>query len=148
MFKSKGKVIKVNSPNFLLVVFTASLFIAVMFGGRSYLSLTIEGIGQSDYLNYLQISFSFALGQLVTGAVAPFSGMLADKYGTGKTLVLGVLMTIVGCLLIPLSSNPITLSISLGIVSSIGIGIAGLPVVLAAVNRLIEPGKVGLALVL
>ena len=77
-----------------------------MFGGRSSLSLTIEGIGQSDYLNYLQISFSFALGQLVTGAVAPFSGMLADRYGTGKTLILGVLMTIMGCLLIPLSSEP------------------------------------------
>jgi len=137
--------IKANSKNFLLVVFTASLFIAVMFGGRSSLSLTIEGIGQSDYLNYLQISFSFALGQLVTGAVAPFSGMLADKYGTGRTLIIGVFMTIIGCLLIPLSSNPITLSISLGIISSLGVGIAGLPVVLASVNKLIEPRKVGLA---
>ena len=127
------------------MVCTASLFIAVMFGGRSALSLTIEGILQSDYLNYLQISFAFALGQLVTGAIAPFSGMLADKYGTGKTLILGVLMTILGSLLITLSSNPITLSISLGIISSIGIGIAGLPVVLASVNRLVESQKVGMA---
>ncbi len=116
-----------------------------MFGGRSSLSLTIEGIGQSDHLNYLHISFAFALGQLVTGVIAPFSGMLADKYGTGKTLVLGVILTILGSFLIPLSLNPITLSVSLGIISSIGIGIAGLPVILASVNKLIEPQKVGMA---
>ncbi len=132
-------------PNFLLVVSAAALFVAVIFGGRSALALTIQGIDQSVFLNYLQISFAFALGQLVIGIVAPFSGMLADEYGTGKTLMLGVVMTISGNLLIPVSSNPMALYISLGVISSIGIGIAGLPVVLASVNRLVKPQLTGMA---
>ena len=133
------------TQSFLLIIIAASCLVAVMFGGRNSLSLTIQGINQSDSLNYLQISFAFALGQLVVGAISPFGGMIADKFGTGKTLIIGILLALFGMLLIPYSTNVITLSLSLGIISSIGLGIAGLPVVLASVNRLISEKKVGMA---
>ena len=134
-----------TTQRFLLIIIAASCLVAVMFGGRNSLSLTIQGINQSDSLNYLQISFAFALGQLVVGAISPFGGMIADKFGTGKTLIIGILLALFGMLLIPYSTNVITLSLSLGIISSIGLGIAGLPVVLASVNRLISEKKVGMA---
>ena len=133
------------NQNFLLVVIAASCLVAVMFGSRNSLSLTIQGIDQSNTLDYLQISFAFALGQLVVGAISPFGGMIADKYGTGKTLTIGILFALFGMLLIPYSTNVVTLSLSLGIISSIGLGIAGLPVVLASVNKLISSEKVGMA---
>ena len=133
------------NQSFLLIVIAASCLVAVMFGSRNSLSLTIQGIDQSNTLDYLQISFAFALGQLVVGAVSPFGGMIADKYGTGKTLTIGILFALFGILLIPYSTNVVTLSLSLGIISSIGLGIAGLPVVLASVNKLISSEKVGIA---
>ena len=133
------------NQSFLLIVIAASCLVAVMFGSRNSLSLTIQGIDQSNTLDYLQISFAFALGQLVVGAVSPFGGMIADKYGTGKTLTIGILFALFGILLIPYSTNVVTLSLSLGVISSIGLGIAGLPVVLASVNKLISSEKVGIA---
>lgn len=133
------------NQSFLLIVIAASCLVAVMFGSRNSLSLTIQGIDQSNALDYLQISFAFALGQLVVGAISPFGGMIADKYGTGKTLTIGILFALFGILLIPYSTNVVTLSLSLGIISSIGLGIAGLPVVLASVNKLISSEKVGMA---
>ena len=133
------------NQSFLLIVIAASCLVAVMFGGRNSLSLTIQGIDQSNTLDYLQISFAFAIGQLVVGAISPFGGMIADKYGTGKTLTIGILFALFGMLLIPYSTNVVTLSLSLGIISSIGLGIAGLPVVLASVNKLISSEKVGMA---
>ena len=133
------------NQSFLLIVIAASCLVAVMFGSRNSLSLTIQGIDQSKTLDYLQISFAFALGQLVVGAISPFGGMIADKYGTGKTLTIGILFALFGMLLIPYSTNVVTLSLSLGIISSIGLGIAGLPVVLASVNKLIPSEKVGMA---
>ena len=133
------------NQSFLLIVIAASCLVAVMFGSRNSLSLTIQGIDQSNTLDYLQISFAFALGQLVVGAISPFGGMIADKHGTGKTLTIGILFALFGMLLIPYSTNVVTLSLSLGIISSIGLGIAGLPVVLASVNRLISSEKVGMA---
>ena len=133
------------NQSFLLIVIAASCLVAVMFGSRNSLSLTIQGIDQSNTLDYLQISFAFALGQLVVGAISPFGGMIADKYGTGKTLTIGILFALFGMLLIPYSTNVVTLSLSLGIISSIGLGIAGLPVVLASVNKLISSEKIGMA---
>ena len=134
-----------KDKKFLLIVIAASFLVAAMFGSRNSLSLTIEGIDQSQTLNYLQISFAFALGQLVVGAISPFAGMIADKYGSGKTLTVGILLGLLGIILIPYSTTAFTLSISLGVISSIGLGVAGLPVVLASVNRLIPQNKVGMA---
>ena len=134
-----------TTQSFLLIVVAASCIVAAMFGSRNSLSLTIGGINQSETLDYLQISFAFALGQLIMGAISPFAGMIADKYGSGKTLISGILLALLGTILIPYSTTAFTLSISLGVISSVGLGIAGLPVVLASVNRLIPQEKVGMA---
>ena len=138
--KEQGK-----DQKYLLIVIAASCIVAAVFGSRNSLSLTIEGINQSETLDYLQISFAFALGQLFIGTISPFGGMIADKYGSGKTLTVGILLSLLGTLLIPYSTTAFTLSISLGVIASSGLGIAGLPVVLASVNRLIPQEKVGMA---
>ena len=138
--KEQGK-----DQKYLLIVIAASCIVAAVFGSRNSLSLTIEGINQSETLDYLQISFAFALGQLFIGTISPFGGMIADKYGYGKTLTVGILLSLLGTLLIPYSTTAFTLSISLGVIASSGLGIAGLPVVLASVNRLIPQEKVGMA---
>ena len=138
--KEQGK-----DQKYLLIVIAASCIVASVFGSRNSLSLTIEGINQSETLDYLQISFAFALGQLLMGAISPFGGMIADKYGSGKTLIVGILLILLGTLLIPYSTTAFTLSISLGVIASVGLGIAGLPVVLASVNKLLPQEKVGMA---
>ena len=130
---------------YLLIIIAASCIVAAVFGSRNTLPLAIDGINQSETLNYLQISFAFALGQLFMGVISPFGGMIADKYGSGKTLIIGILLILFGTLLIPFSTTAFTLSISLGVIASIGLGIAGLPVVLASVNKLIPQEKVGMA---
>ena len=134
-----------TEQKYLLIVIAASCIVAAVFGSRNTIPLTIEGINQSETLDYLQISFAFALGQLLMGAISPFGGMIADKYGSGKTLVVGILLILLGTLLIPYSTTAFTLSISLGVIASIGLGIAGLPVVLASVNKLLPQEKVGMA---
>ena len=134
-----------TNQKYLLIVVAASCLVAAVFGSRNSLSLTIEGMNQSETLDYLQISFAFALGQLFVGAISPFGGMIADKYGSGKTLISGILLAMLGTILIPYSTTAFTLSISLGVIASTGLGIAGLPVVLASVNKLIPQEKVGMA---
>ena len=94
-----------TTQSFILIVIAASCIVAAMFGSRNSLSLTIEGINQSETLDYLQISFAFALGQLVLGAISPFAGMIADKYGSGKTLISGILLALLGTILIPYSTT-------------------------------------------
>ena len=123
---SASKKQSTDQKKYFLIVIAASCIVAAGFGSRNTLPLTIEGINQSETLDYLQISFAFALGQLLMGAISPFGGMIADKFGTGKTLIVGILLILLGTILIPYSTTAFTLSISLGVVASCGLGIAGL----------------------
>ena len=131
--------------NYFFIIFAAGVVIAVVFGGRQTIPLTIEGINVAENLNYLTISFAFALGQLVNGAVTPCAGAFADKYGSGKTLFLGIILSALGTFLIPFSNDGLSLALSVGILSAGGSGIAGIPVVMASVNRLLPEEKSGIA---
>ena len=131
--------------NYFFILFAAGAIQSVVFGGRQTIPLSIEGINLASTLNYLEISFAFAVGQLVSGAVTPLGGAISDKYGSGKTLFLGIIVSAIGCFLIPFSTTPLMLVISIGILSAGGSGIAGLPVIMSAVNKLVPPERSGMA---
>ncbi|MDA9228500.1 MFS transporter [Rhodobacteraceae bacterium] len=131
--------------NYFFILFSAGAIQSVVFGGRQTIPLSIEGINLASTVNYLEISFAFAVGQLISGAVTPLGGVISDKYGSGKTLLLGIVISTLGCLLIPFSTTPLMLVLSIGILSAGGSGIAGLPVIMSAVNKLVPPEKSGMA---
>ena len=131
--------------NYFFILFAAGAIQSVVFGGRQTIPLSIEGINLASTVNYLEISFAFAVGQLISGAVTPLGGAISDKYGSGKTLLLGIVITTIGCFLIPFSHTPLMLVISIGILSAGGSGIAGLPVIMSAVNKLVPPERSGMA---
>ncbi|MBL6856418.1 MAG: MFS transporter [Rhodobacteraceae bacterium] len=131
--------------NYFFILFAAGVIQSVVFGGRQTIPLSIDGINLASTVNYLEISFAFAVGQLISGAVTPLGGAISDKYGSGKTLLLGIIITTIGCFLIPFSNTPLMLVISIGILSAGGSGIAGLPVIMSAVNKLVPPERSGMA---
>ena len=131
--------------NYFFILFAAGAIQSVVFGGRQTIPLSIEGINLASTVNYLEISFAFAVGQLISGAVTPLGGVISDKYGSGKTLLLGIVISTLGCFLIPFSTTPLMLVLSIGILSAGGSGIAGLPVIMSAVNKLVPPEKSGMA---
>ncbi len=129
----------------IFIIFSAGVITSVVFGARQTLPLSIEGINTKDTLNYLEISFAFALGQLIMGAIGPVGGAISDKFGSGKTLLIGIVLSSLGLFLIPISDHAYSLAFSVGILSAGGAGIAGLPVVMSAVNRLVPSDKAGVA---
>ena len=131
--------------NYFFILFAAGAIQSVVFGGRQTIPLSIEGINLASTVNYLEISFAFAVGQLISGAVTPLGGVISDKYGSGKTLLLGIVISTLGCFLIPFSTTPLMLVLSIGILSAGGSGIAGLPVIMSAVNKIVPPEKSGMA---
>lgn len=131
--------------NYFFILFAAGVIQSVVFGGRQTIPLSIEGINLASTVNYLEISFAFAVGQLISGAVTPLGGVISDKYGSGKTLLLGIVISTLGCFLIPFSTTPLMLVLSIGILSAGGSGIAGLPVIMSAVNKIVPPEKSGMA---
>ena len=130
---------------FLVPIISASLIISATFGGRQILPLTIDGITQSTSLDYLTLSLAFAIGQVVWGIANSIGGMIGDKFGNEKALILGILLCAVGCALIPHCSSAFEIILCIGFLFFGGAGIAGLAVAMSAVNKKVSPEKSGLA---
>ena len=129
----------------LVPIISASLIISATFGGRQILPLTIDGITQSTSLDYLTLSLAFAIGQVVWGIANSIGGMIGDKFGNEKALILGILLCAVGCALIPHCSSAFEIILCIGFLFFGGAGIAGLAVAMSAVNKKVSPEKSGLA---
>ena len=130
---------------FLFPIVSASLIVAVGFGGRQILPLTIDGITQTTPLDYLTLSLAFAIGQVVWGFANSVGGVIGDKFGNEKALILGIFLSAVGIALIPHCSSTFEIIFCIGLLSAGGSGIAGLAVAMSAVNKRVPSEKSGLA---
>ena len=130
---------------YIIPIICASVIVAISFGSRQILPLTIDGITTDRALDYITLSFAFAVGQVMWGFANYIGGMIADKYGDEKALFLGVILAASGCFLIPFCDTTIEIVITVGLLSAGGAGIAGLAVAMSAVNKKVPEKKAGLA---
>ena len=130
---------------YILPIICASVIVAISFGSRQILPLTIDGITTDRALDYFTLSFAFAVGQIMWGFANYVGGMVADKFGDEKALFLGIILSAAGCFLIPYCDNTLEIVIAVGLLSAGGAGIAGLAVAMSAVNKKVPEKKAGLA---
>lgn len=133
------------APAVWLVLLAAGGVFALTMGARQSMGLFLSAINSSTGLGLASISLAFAFGQLWWGLTQPFAGMVADRIGPGRVLVLGVLLVATGTALIPLMHSTAGLILAIGVLSAGGAGMAGPSVLMAATTRLVPAEKRGMA---
>ena len=128
-----------------LVLLAAGGVYAVTMGARQSLGLFLSVINSTTGLGLASISLAFAVGQLWWGLTQPIAGIVADRYGAGRTLLLGLALVAIGTALIPLMTTTLGLVLAIGVLAAGGAGFAGPSVLLAATTRLTSPEKRGMA---
>ena len=128
-----------------LVLLAAAGVFAVTMGTRQTMGLFLGPLNTATGLGLGSISLAFAFGQLWWGLTQPFAGMLADKVGTGRVLLAGVLMVALGTWLTPLMTSTAGLVLAIGVLAAGGAGMAGPAVLMSATSRLIAPERRGIA---
>ena len=128
-----------------LVLLAAGGVYAVTMGARQSLGLFLSVINSTTGLGLASISLAFAVGQLCWGLTQPVAGIVADRYGAGRTLLLGLALLAIGTALIPLMTSTLGLVLAIGVLGAGGAGFAGPSVLLAATARLTAPEKRGMA---
>src|SRR4249920_1298133 len=84
-----------NSRSWPIVLAAAAIMMITM-GIRQSLGLYVAPINTSTGLGIVAISFAMAVGQFVWGAVQPIFGVLADRYGTERILIVGAILLAAG----------------------------------------------------
>ena len=92
-------------PAFALVLLAAAGTFALTMGARQSMGLFLSPLNTSTGLGLGSISLAFAFGQLWWGLTQPFAGIVADRYGPARVLLVGVLLVAIGTALIPLMTT-------------------------------------------
>jgi predicted MFS family arabinose efflux permease len=132
------------APWLAIVLCAAGLF-AVSLGVRQSLPLFMGTLNTQTGLGIAAISLAFAVGQLMWGITQPVAGAFADRYGSGRVMLVGAIAIAVGTALIPYAGTLPALMIAIGVLGAGGAGALGPSVMMGAVAKLIDPARRGIA---
>ncbi len=131
--------------NTTVLIISAAVVISLTMGLRSTFGLFQTPIG--DDLGFTRASFGFAMAmqQLLWGFFQPFCGMAADRYGSGRLLVIGALVYMAGLFVMSGSSDIVSFNIGAGWLVGFGLSATSFSVVLGALGRIVRPEKQSVA---
>ena len=81
-------------------------------------------------------ALAIAIQNLVNGIGQPFSGAIADRFGTMRALIVGALLYATGLVLMSNATTPGMLTLSAGVLIGFGLSGASFPIVLSAFGKL------------
>lgn len=124
-------------PEVLFITLAAAGILAITMGARQSLGLFVSPLNTTTGLGIMSISLALAIGQFAWGAIQPVAGAAADRYGPRPVLIAGVLLLAAGCAVTPFMDSTFGLTVSLGLLLSMGSGAASFSVLIgAAAQRL------------
>ena len=132
-------------PALWLVLLAAAGTFALSMGTRQTMGLFMSPMNTATGLGVGSISLAFAFGQLWWGLTQPFAGAIADRVGTGRVLVTGVVLMALGTFITPLMTSTAGLIFSIGVLAAGGAGMAGPSVLMAATTRMVPAARRGIA---
>lgn len=124
-----------------LVIVAGCIIAAIGFGTRGSFGLFTLPVTEHLGLSREQWGMAMAVQNLVWGIAQPFAGGMADKYGSGRVLAVGGLVYALGVLGMAFSPDTLTMTLTAGVVTGVGIAIASFGVVMAAFGRVVPAEK-------
>ena len=123
----------------------ASAILMITMGTRQSMGLYVGPLNTDTGLGIVTISLAMAVAQFVWGAIQPFAGALADKYGPRPVLLYGLLILVIGSALTPFVTSGLGLILTLGILTAIGSGACSFSVLLGAAAQRMPTESRGVA---
>lgn len=131
----------------LIIMLIGSAFIlALSLGVRHGFGLYLVPMSTEFGWSHQVFSLAIALQNLLWGAVQPFTGALADKYGSKKVVAVGGALYAIGLLLMSFSSTGVMVNLSLGLIIGLALSATSFSVLLSAVGRAAHPSRRSMAM--
>ena len=128
------------------VLIAGCLIAAVGFGARSSLGLFLEPMTNARGWTRETFGLALALQNLFWGLGLPVAGMLADKWGASRVIILGAIAYAIGLYLMGTAESASLLYLSAGVLSGLGIAFSAFSLALAAMVRVVGPERRSLVL--
>lgn len=134
------------SKPLIYMLIGAAIILALSLGVRHAFGLYLVPMSEQFHWGHNVFSLAIAMQNLIWGAVQPFTGALADKYGSRIVVATGGLLYVIGLLLMAVSSTGFMLNISAGLILGLALSATSFPILLSAIGRAAAPEKRSLAM--
>ena len=134
-----------RQSKFVLLMVVGGTIVGVSMGVRQSFGVFLQPVVTDLELTRTTFGLTIAIQNLMWGLAQPFAGMLADKYGSFRVLIIASLLYIAGLLLTAHTSSVAELHLSLGVLVGLAMSGTTFTVVLGAVGRLVPAEKRSMA---
>jgi MFS family permease len=132
-----------HAPELILVC--GCLIGLLTFGPRAAIGLFQIPISRDFGWNREVFSFAVAIQNLLWGVGQPFAGALADRFGTTRMLVLGVLLYAAGLATMSFATTPGAMTLGAGVLIGFGLSGCSFNLVIGAFAKLLPESWRGLS---
>jgi MFS family permease len=129
-----------------VVLACGCLILCLGFGVRASFGLFLQPMSLEFGWGREVFSFAMALQNLLWGALGPFAGGIADRWGMGRVVAAGGIFYVLGLLAMAFSETPLALQLGSGLLIGLALSGATFGTVLAVIARVTPPGKRSTAL--
>ena len=128
------------------VVIAGCVIAMVAFGIRSSYGLFLDPITHAHGWTRQNFGFALAIQNLMWGVGAVLASAFADRFGPSRVLAVGALLYAAGTWGMTVAGTPALFTITAGVVTGLGVAFTGIGITLAAIARVVPPGRRSLAL--
>ena len=132
------------APNWrtpMMILICAGLVVTLSMGLRHGFGLFLQPITTDLGLTRQQFAFALGIQNIVWGLAQPFTGMLADRFGAGRVILIGSIFYAAGLALMSQVSGAVGLSVSAGLLIGLGLSGTTFSIVFGAVGRAVAPQR-------
>lgn len=129
-----------------IILICGSIIAMLSFGPRSSFGFFLTPMSNANGWGREVFALAFAVQNLLWGIGQPIAGAIADRFGTARVLCIGLLLYAAGLALMSVSTTPIVLNITSGMLIGFGLSGCSFNIVLSAFGKLLKPEWRGLAL--
>ena len=124
-----------------VILIAGGVVLALAMGLRHGFGLFLQPMSADLHWGRETFAFAMAVQNLVWGITQPFSGMIADRYGTAKVVLVGSALYVLGLFTMAHATTPLTLVLTCGVL--IGVGLSGVTfsVISGVLGRAYPPEK-------
>lgn len=137
-FEERNEAMK---PSVWIAVACGAFIITVSMGVRQTFGLFLAPISIDLGIGREVFGLAVALQQIFWGLFQPACGMVADRYGTGRVLLLGTVAYMVGLAIMATAQGAVQLNIGLGVFTGFAMAATSFSVVLGALGRIVPPER-------
>ena len=140
----QGTMSMMRSTRTVLLCAAAILMLAM--GVRQTMGLFMPQMTVANSWSRDEFALAIAFQNILWGAFVPFAGAIADRFGAGRVLLASGLSYVLGLTLMALSSTPLMLDFSAGLLIGLGLSGTTFGVVMGVVAKVVSPDKRSVAL--